>query len=266
MTACMYIRDLLSYIFFCFQVSHGSRAATTSQQSSQEERKGTSHKELTSREETTTSTSRLSLQCRYNIGALQHQNHYYDWCTSCDPEDDIKEEENILAICLHLYDVDIKDGECYMLNLPQPRPPTPTFFDGTTPTFPEWARELRAYLSISQFEHIDLLDFAYDAEAPLTASIMVQQTRAGHRQHVTIVRLTQARQDLRDECALPQGDPTSQENAVIDIEIQQITQDLVAQQVVQDAATAGVRQAGELLGYLITQATKPNSEPRNLLR
>ena len=34
------------------------------------------------------------------------------------------------------------DGACYMLNLPQPRLPTPTVFDGTSPTFPEWAREL----------------------------------------------------------------------------------------------------------------------------
>ena len=74
--------------------------------------------------------------------------------------------------CLHLYDVDTKDGECYMLNLPQPRLPTPTVFDGTTPTFPEWACELRAYLNISQFEYINLLDFAYDAEDPLTTEIM----------------------------------------------------------------------------------------------
>ena len=40
-------------------------------------------------------------------------------------------------------------------------------------TFPERARELRAYLNISQFEHIDLVDFAYDAEQPLTTDIMV---------------------------------------------------------------------------------------------
>ena len=40
-----------------------------------------------------------------------------------------------------------------MLSLPQP-----TIFDGSTPTLPEWARELRAYLNFSQFEHVDLLD------------------------------------------------------------------------------------------------------------
>ena len=147
-------------------------------QSQQEERKGTSYKESTSREETTTSPSHLGKQCSYDIGALQHHYHY-GWCTSCDFEEDIKEEKDILATCLHLYDVDIKDGECYMLNLPQPRLPTPTVFDGTTPTFPEWAHELRAYLNISQLEHIDLLDFAYDAEDPLTTDIMVQRTQAG---------------------------------------------------------------------------------------
>ena len=31
--------------------------------------------------------------------------------------------KDILATCLHLYDVDIKDGKCCMLNLPQPRLP-----------------------------------------------------------------------------------------------------------------------------------------------
>ena len=66
-----------------------------------------------------------------------------------------------------------------MFNLPQPRLPTPTVFDGTTPTFPEWARDSRAYLNISQFEHIGFLDFAYDAEQPLTTDIMVEQTPAG---------------------------------------------------------------------------------------
>ena len=78
-----------------------------------------------------------------------------------------------------------------------------TNFNGSTPTFSEWACELRAYLNISQFEHIDLLDFAYDAEQPLTTDDMVQQTPAGHQQHQETQRLTQARQDLRDEHAVP---------------------------------------------------------------
>ena len=90
----------------------------------------------------------LGSQCSYNIGVLQHHYHY-DWCTSCDLKNDIKEEEDILATCLHLYDVDVKDGECYTLNLPQPGLPTPAVFDGTTPTFPEWVRELRASTSLN---------------------------------------------------------------------------------------------------------------------
>ena len=112
----------------------------------------------TSGEETMTSPSHLGSQCSTNIGAPQHDHYHYDQCTSC--QNDSSEDGDILATCLHLYDVDIKDGTCYMLNLPQPRLPTPTVFDGTSPTFPEWARELRAYLNISQFEHINLFDFA----------------------------------------------------------------------------------------------------------
>ena len=76
-------------------------------------------------------------------------------------------------------------------------------FDGTTPTFLEWARELRAYLNISQIEHIDLVDFAYEADQPLTTDIMVQQTPPGHRQHEEIARLTQALQDFWTERAQP---------------------------------------------------------------
>ena len=148
----------------------------------------------------------------------------------------------------------------------QPRLPTPTVFDGTTPTFPEWACELQAYLNISHFEHISLLDFANDAEVPLTTDIMVQQTPAGRRQHQEIVRLSHARQDLRDERALLQGNPQDRDNNVIDADVQQIANDLNAQRALQDATTAGVRRAGELLGYLIMHSTKPNSEPNNLLR
>ena len=94
--------------------------------------------------------------------------------TGAHPVTSKKTSKNILVTCLHLDDVDIKDGECYMLNLPQPCLPTLTIFDGTTLTFPEWVRELRAYLNISQLEHIDHLDFAYIAEQPLTTDIMVQ--------------------------------------------------------------------------------------------
>ena len=39
-----------------------------------------------------------------------------------------------------------------------------------------------------------------------------------------------------------------------------------AQQVLQDATTTAARRAGELFGYLIMHATKPGSEPNNLLR
>ena len=101
-----------------------------------------------------------------------------------------------------------------MLNLPQPRLPTPTVFDGTSPTFPEWARELRAYLNISQFEHINLFDFAYDAEEPLTTDIMVLQTEAGARQGAELLRLRNRIQELQAERDLPQAE--RREHAVID--------------------------------------------------
>ena len=95
---------------------------------------------------------------------------------------------------------------------------------------------------------------------------MVQQTPAGHQQHLEIVRLTQARQNLRDEHAQPADAPALRADADIDNDLNQINNELTAQQQLQDATTVGVRHAGELLGHLITHATKPNSEPNNRLR
>ena len=103
---CIY-GDFLLHLF-----SHSNRAmaAAATQQSSQEDiRRGEEEKGETSEEETTTSSSHLGSQCSTNIGALQHHDHYYhyDQCTSCEH---ISENGDILATCLHLYDVDVKDG------------------------------------------------------------------------------------------------------------------------------------------------------------
>ena len=93
---------------------------------------------------------------------------------------------------------------------------------------------------------------------------MVLRTEAGARQGAEILRLRAARQELREERALPPAD--HRDLGVIDGEIQQATNDLGAQQLLQDATTTQVRRAGELFGYLIMHATKPGSEPNNLLR
>ena len=242
----------------CTSVLHCNRAQATLQQSPQEERQGTSDKDTTPREETTTSTSHLGSQCRPNTGALQRQYHY-DRCTSCDQEDDdIKEEEDILVTCLHIYDVDIKEGECYMLNLPQPYLPTLTVFDGTTPTFPEWARELRAYLNISLSTSTSWTSPTMRSNLLQHTSWGVQQTPARHRQHQDIARLTRALQDLRDERAQSADAAACRANADIDHAINQTNNELNAQPLLQDATTARVRRAGELLGCLILHATKPS--------
>ena len=180
-------------------------------------------KERHQERETTTSPSHLGSQCSTNIGAPQYDLYNHDQCTSCD---DISEDGDILATCLHLYDVDIKDGTCYMLNLPQSRLPTPTVFDGPSPTFPEWARELRAYLNISQFEYINLFDYSYDAEEPLTTDIMVLQTAAGARQNAEIIRHRARVQALQAERELPQEE--RRERAIIDRDIQQANNDIDA--------------------------------------
>ena len=93
---------------------------------------------------------------------------------------------------------------------------------------------------------------------------MVLQTAAGARQGAEIVRHQARTQALQAERELPQEE--HREHAVIDPEIQQANNDLDAQQRLQDATTTAARRAGELFGYLIMRATKPGSEPNNLLR
>ena len=93
---------------------------------------------------------------------------------------------------------------------------------------------------------------------------MILQTATGARQGADIIRHRARIQALQAERELPQGE--RREHAVIDPEIQHATNDLDAQQRLQDSTTTAVRRAGELLGYLITHATKPGSEPNNLLR
>ena len=72
------------------------------------------------------------------------------------------------------------------------------------------------------------------------------------------------KQELQDERALPQTERRA--HKLIDQEIHQLHKNLNAQQLLQDAVTAQVRRASELLGYLNMHSTKPGSEPNNLLR
>ena len=95
---------------------------------------------------------------------------------------------------------------------------------------------------------------------------MALQTAIGRRQQTEIDCLTAARQNLQDEHALRPAAPARRDNADIDRDTQQVTENLNAQQALQDATTTAVRQADELLGYLIMHSTKPNSEPNNLIR
>ena len=75
---------------------------------------------------------------------------------------------------------------------------------------------------------------------------MVLQTEAGAQQHAEMNRIRRGRQELQDERALPQGE--SRSHQVIDQEIQQLNNDLNAQQALQDAVTQWVSRASELLG------------------
>ena len=106
-TTCIPLRHLLGD-FMSYILSH-MVAEQQLHRYSHYRRKGKQQKGSTSGEETTMSSSpHVGLQCSDNIGALQQHDHNYDhMCTSCD---DIKKSGDILATCLRLYDVDIKDG------------------------------------------------------------------------------------------------------------------------------------------------------------
>ena len=121
-------------------------------------------------------------------------------------------------------------------------------------------RAFGAYLNINQLEHIELLDFAYEVEQPLTTEIMVQLTQAGQQQHKGLRRLVKHFKNFKRSLHFHRihiGEAADINNSSA-----QTQSDVNHQQRQYDITTNAVHCCGELLGHLTTHSAKPNSESR----
>ena len=75
----------------------------------------------------------------------------------------------------------------HMLHLPQVRLPQHTVFDGTTPPFHEWMQETRNFLSITNYELMQQLDFALQSDQELTLDEVTATTEVGAARTTEIV-------------------------------------------------------------------------------
>ena len=67
---------------------------------------------------------------------------------------DINDTESTSSGLITLDEANIMSFDINMLAVSQPRLPTPTPFDGSSPPFQEWASELRTFLDINGFQYI----------------------------------------------------------------------------------------------------------------
>ena len=67
---------------------------------------------------------------------------------------DISDTESTSSELITLTEANIMSADINMLAVSQPRLPTPTPFDGSSPPFQEWASELRTFLDINGFQYI----------------------------------------------------------------------------------------------------------------
>ena len=71
---------------------------------------------------------------------------------------DINDSGSTSSDLINPTDDDITVTDINALTASQPRLPTPTLFDGKSPSFQEWASELRTFLDINGFQYIPQTD------------------------------------------------------------------------------------------------------------
>ena len=150
-----------------------------------------------------------------------------------------------------------------MLAVSQPRLPTPTPFDGTSPPFQEWASELRTFLDINGFQYILQMDIAFREDAPIHLSHLCAGTEIGATSQDGITQDKAAIKLLQDELADPDH---LRADADINDEIAILEADIVTHQANFDAELAKVKKASDYLSYILVHSTKTASEPNHYIR
>ena len=80
---------------------------------------------------------------------------------------DIIDIDSTSSGLITLDEANIMSTDINMLAVFQPRLPTPTPFDGSSPPLQEWASELRTFLDINGFQDIAQMDIAFREDSPI---------------------------------------------------------------------------------------------------
>ena len=112
---------------------------------------------------------------------------------------DINDTESTSSGLITLHEANIMPSDINMLAVSQPRLPTPTPFDGSSPPFQEWASELRTFLDINGFQYIPQMDIAFREDAPIHLHHLCSGTEVGTTAQDGITEDRAAIKILRDE-------------------------------------------------------------------
>ena len=178
---------------------------------------------------------------------------------------DINDTESTSSRLITQDEANIMSSDINMLAVSQPRLPTPTPFDGSSPPFQEWASELRTFLDINGFQYIPQMDSAFREDAPIhlyhlcsgteprlvqqlkMASLKTEQPSRSSRmslttQHICVLTTTSTMRSL----SLKLTSSTHQANF--------------------DAELGKVKKASDYLSYILVHSTKTASEPNHYIR
>ena len=176
---------------------------------------------------------------------------------------DIIDTDSTSSGLITLDEANIMSTDINMLAVSQPRLPTPTPFDGSSPPFQEWASELRTSLDINGFQYIPQMDVAFREDAPIHLSHLCAGTEIGTTAQDGIAEDKAAIKILQDELADPAhlraDDDINNEIAVLEA-------DIAGHQATFDAELVRVKKASDYLSYILVHSTKTASEPNHYIR
>ena len=154
-----------------------------------------------------------------------------------------------------------------MLHHGQAKLPMPTPYDGTS-NFMEWARELRTFLLISNFEYIPQLDDALTHDTEVTIEDILAHTPEGALELTTISTNNEAIAALQAEKSGTPEDqrPADRDDDTINGEIDVLETANTTAQTTLAGHRFNIEKAASYLLYILLHSTKPGSEINSHIR
>ena len=176
---------------------------------------------------------------------------------------DITDTESTSSGLITLIEANIMSVDINMFTVSQPRLPTPTPFDGSSPPFQEWASELRTFLDINGFQYIIQMDVAFKEDAPIHLHHLCSGTDPGTAAQDGITAGRAGIKELQDELADPNH---LRDDADINNDISVLEADILVHQTNFDDELSKVKKASDYLSYILVHSTMTGSEPNHYIR